>query len=215
MAGNPALIEHYRRTHAREAYGNTSVKYLRFLRPEIRIRAPRSILDYGCGQSLFLEQLGLGPEVALLRYDPAIPAFAVRPPSAADLLVNIDVLEHIEERDLDEVLSDMRALCRDAIIVVDTAPARHRLEDGRDSHVTLKPHAWWRERICRHFGALETVATPRRTRAGFKTWRRSPAETATYGWLRADETARYLARRLVGRHKSAGVPGAGPRNSAS
>jgi hypothetical protein len=200
MVGNPDLIDYYRKTHEKRVYGTSSVKYLRFLRPWMRIAAPASILDYGCGQSKFLDILGLGEGVALWRYDPAIAEYAAKPKAPADLLVNIDVLEHIEEKDIDGVLADMRASCRRALIVVDTKAAKHTLPDGRNAHVTLKPHAWWRERITRHFGAAEAIPTPRRTRAGFKTWVSGPAERARYRWLRMQEDMQHIGRWASGRH---------------
>ena len=202
MAGNSRLIAEYADIHAREAYGNTSLKSLRLLRPEIKLRKPQSIVDYGCGQSILLDRLDLGYPVDLYRYDPAIPAYATKPRVTADLLINIDVLEHVEEDDLDEVLADMRSMCRDVLIVVDTAPARRTLPDGRNLHVTLKSHDWWRERIGRHFGDLEPVRTLRSARAGFKTWRRSPKDTVQFHVLRAIETARYYAKRVQGKSKA-------------
>ena len=47
MPGRADLIEFYRDKHAGEAYGDTSVKYLRFLRPEIALLNPSSVIDYG------------------------------------------------------------------------------------------------------------------------------------------------------------------------
>lgn len=202
MVGNSKLIENYAAIHASEAYGNTSLKNLRLLRPEIRLLRPRSIVDYGCGQSLLLDRLDLGYALDLYRYDPAIPDFAEKPKVTADLLINIDVLEHIEEADLDDVLSDMRSMCRDALIIVDTAPAKRVLPDGRNLHVTLKPHDWWGERIAKHFGELQPVRTLRRARAGFKTWRRGPKQTLQYHLMRAREDARYYARRMQGKSKA-------------
>jgi hypothetical protein len=202
MAGNTRLIEEYAQIHAREAYGNTSLKNLRLLRPEIRLLRPNSIVDYGCGQSRLLDRLDLGYPVDLYRYDPAIPAYASKPDVKADLLLNVDVLEHIEEADLDDILADMRSMCRDALIIVDTAPAKRSLPDGRNLHVTLKPHDWWRERIEKHFGPLEPAPTLRCARAGFKTWRRGPAENVRYHVLRALETARYYAKRVQGKSKA-------------
>lgn len=198
MTGNADLIAEYQRIHAERAYGNSSVKNLRFIQPEIALLAPRSILDYGCGQSKLLDVLDVGGPVERLRYDPAIPKFATKPDHVADLLINIDVLEHIEERDLDGVIAEMRSLCRNAIIIVDTAPAVTRLADGRDAHVTLKPRAWWEARLARHFGPLERIATVRRTRAGFKTWKRPPGTSLRYVRMRATETARHYARKFAG-----------------
>ena len=199
MTGNPELIDQYREIHASRVYGATSVKNLRFLRPEIRLLRPQSILDYGCGQSRLLEALELGYPVERRRYDPAIPDYAEKPSAPADLLINVDVLEHIEEADLDTVLAEMRALCREAIIIVDTKPAKAVLPDGRNAHVTLRPRAWWQAKISEHFGPLSPIATVRSSRAGFKTWRRTPVETLRYALMRAAETAVYYLQRLAGR----------------
>jgi hypothetical protein len=201
MVGNSKLIESYAELHATELYGATSLKNLRLIRPEIKLLHPQSIIDYGCGQSMLIDRLDLGYPLRLERYDPAIPAYALKPKLKADLLINIDVLEHIEESDIDDVLAEMRALCRDALIIVDTAPAKRVLADGRNLHVTLKPHDWWRERIARHFGPLYPVRTLRRARAGFKTWQRSAADTMRYHLMRTAEDARYYAKRMRGKSK--------------
>lgn len=201
MAGNPELIAYYDATHAGRVYGTSSVKYLRFLRPEIKLLRPESVVDYGCGQSRFLDELDLGYPVQKHRFDPAIPDYAETLKEQVDLLVSIDVLEHVEENDLDEVIADMRRICRNAIIVVDTKPAKHRLPDGRNAHVTLRSHAWWREKLSEHFGAIKPLRTTRRSRAGFKTWSRSLPETITFHMLRTGEDVAYYAKRMVGRHK--------------
>ncbi len=195
------LTDYYRETHANRVYGTSSVKYIRFLRPEIKILQPQSILDYGCGQSRFLDCLELGYSFKKFRYDPAIPPYSKPLTQQVDLLVNIDVLEHIEEANLDNVLADMRRITRNAIIIIDTKPAKHTLPDGRNAHVTLRPHNWWRERLSRHFNYLEPIETPRRSRAGFRTWSRSPVQTLQYCAFRVQENSVYYGRRLIGRHK--------------
>jgi hypothetical protein len=96
----------------------------------------------------------------------------------------------------------MRSMCHDALIIVDTAPAKRTLPDGRNLHVTLKPHDWWRERVEKHFGRLEPAPTLRSARAGFKTWRRGPGDNMRYHALRALETARYYAKRVQGKSKA-------------
>ena len=139
MAGNQELIDQYEQIHAAGKYGTTAVRNLRFIRPEIELLQPQSILDYGCGQSNLMDALKLNYPVELYRYDPAIPAISSKPDKIVDLLTNVDVLEHIEEADLDEVIGDMRASCRNAIIIIDLVPASAKLPDGRNAHVTLKP----------------------------------------------------------------------------
>lgn len=197
MTGNPDLIEQYRQIHATSVYGDTSTKNLRFLRPEILLLRPRSIIDYGCGQSRLLDQLDLRYPAKLMRYDPAIPPYARKPESPADLLINVDVLEHIEERDLDAVIAEMASLSRNAIIIIDTKAASAVLPDGRNAHVTIRPHAWWRNRLSRYFPALYPLAAARRSRAGFKTWPRGAGQTVKYLGLRTAENARYYGGRAL------------------
>jgi len=195
------LIEQYRQLHASTRYGATSVKNLRFLRPEIRLLGPRSILDYGCGQSMLLEELNLGYPVVLYRYDPAIPAIATPPAERVDLLINIDVLEHIPEPDLDRVVAHMASLCRNAIIIVDTEPAGTFLPNGENAHCTLHPRGWWADYLRRFFPVLEPVRVKRRRRAAFRTWSRKPGEAARYHLMRAQEDTRFWlgrVRRLTG-----------------
>jgi hypothetical protein len=191
------LIEQYRQIHAAGSYGKSSVKSLRFLRPEIALLKPRSIIDYGCGQSRFMDELRIDYPADLIRYDPAIPQYSRKPKIRADLLINIDVLEHIEERDLDDVIDDLASLSRNAIIIIDTKPASTFLPDGRNAHVTIRPHVWWRERLLKHFPTLHPVATVRRSRAGFKTWSRSVVGSLNYFWLRAGEDFRHYTSHAV------------------
>ncbi len=201
MTGSADLIEHYRQIHATSEYGNTSTKNLRFLRPEVKLLNPQSVIDYGCGQSTLLERLNLPTSCKLAKYDPAIPQHAKKPDEVFDLLINVDVLEHIEETDLDAVLSEMRSMCRNAIIIIDTAPAQRTLPDGRNAHVNLKSHAWWQEKLGQYFDHVEPITTARRTRAGFRTWPRKPGQTLPFIAMRLMESAAYTAKRIVRRHK--------------
>jgi hypothetical protein len=191
------LIGQYQHIHATRVYGDSSVKSIRFLRPEIALLGPRSVLDYGCGQSRFLEELQLGYPVERLRYDPAIPAFSQKPDARVDLLINIDVLEHVEEEDIDLVVEEMRSACRNAIIIVDTRSATTFLPDGRNAHVTIRSHDWWRERLSRHFLHLFPLATVRRSRAGFKTWQRPLAQSPRYHALRVAEYVSHYGNRVL------------------
>jgi hypothetical protein len=201
MTGNRDLIEQYREIHSTRDYGSTSVKNLRFIRPEIRLLRPASVLDYGCGQSRLLEALDLGYPVRLERFDPAIPGYDKKPEGVFDLLINIDVLEHIEEADLDAVIGEMRSMCREALIIIDTKPAVLHLADGRNAHVTVRPHAWWQARLARHFPNLEPIRAARRSRAGFRTWSRKPGDSARWALMRIEETTHYFARRLAGKRR--------------
>lgn len=199
MAGNSKLIDQYKAIHSEKLYGNTSVKNLRFIRPDLKLLGPNSVIDYGCGQSTLVDQLALGCEIEKNRYDPAIAEYSNKPEKISDLLLNVDVLEHIEEHDLDSVLAEMRSLCKNAMIIVDLKEAELLLEDGRNAHVTLRPADWWEAKISQHFGSLYRIKVARSSRVCFKTWPRTPLEYITYRMLRARYDIIHYAYRLVGK----------------
>jgi hypothetical protein len=183
--------------HAARLYGNTSVKNLRYIRPHIKLLKPRSVLDFGCGQSTLLQALEFGPNVQTVRHDPAIPEFSAEPVGRFDLLINIDVLEHIPENDLPTLLETMRGLAREALFIVDTEPASMILPNGENAHCTLHSHSWWNAMLARFFPRLVPIRVARRSRAAFRTWQLSPSQAAVLRAMRVAEDARYWSRRAV------------------
>ena len=68
------LIPQYEELHRTRAYGDTSAKGARWILPHIRLLRPRTVIDYGCGQSVLADIIAaLGPTV--IPYDPAIPEY--------------------------------------------------------------------------------------------------------------------------------------------
>jgi hypothetical protein len=197
MPSASSKIGLYQQLHAHAAYGNTSVKNLRFLRPHLTLRQPASLLDYGCGQSRLLEALEMDENVQLTRYDPAIPAFSARPSVAADVLLNIDVLEHVPESELDAVLADMRSLGKDAVIVIDTQPAVQILANGENAHCTLHDAGWWAERLRPYFPVLTPIRVARRGRAAFITWDYSFPQKIRFAVLRLREQMGYIGNKML------------------
>jgi len=198
MAGDAQLIDEYRTLHATTGWGGTSVKNLRYLRPLVRVLNPASVIDYGCGKSILLDELRVPGLDIRDRYDPAIPEIATLPDRRYDLLINVDVLEHIPEEDLDGVIAEMAGLADEAILVVDTRPAALVLEDGRNAHVSLYDHHWWKARLERHYGPIHPIRVSRRGRAAFRTWPMSLGQRIAWGWYRVVETLRYFGRRARG-----------------
>ena len=73
------LIDQYRQMHREGAYGTTSVKKAPYILPYIQLLKPRTIVDYGCGQSSLAELISERCGIKATRYDPAIPAYETRP----------------------------------------------------------------------------------------------------------------------------------------
>jgi hypothetical protein len=173
-------VEAYAELHRRRTYGNTAVKMRRFIEPWVTIARPVSLIDYGAGQGGFADVLDAPTLAVRDSYDPAIPEIATIPRPHYDLALSIDVLEHLEPDEVDGVLADIARIASRALVVVTTVPARAILPDGRNAHTTLAPGPWWRDRIRAAFGEAESIPVFRKGRAGFKTWRSSPAEWATF-----------------------------------
>lgn len=110
------------------------------------------LLDYGCGHNLSLQE-NLKPQRQFKYqcYDPGVPEYA-EPPEPAELVVCIDVLEHIEPDCLEEVLDHLESLTQQVLFAtVHTGPAGKVLPDGRNAHLIQKPAEWWLPRFMERF----------------------------------------------------------------
>ena len=170
MAGDNKLISEYREIHASTDWGGTSIKNIGYILPHIESLSPISIIDYGCGKSALLDAIDVSSVVTKVKYDPAIPEYDKLDPGPYDLLLNVDVLEHIPEEALDEVLTEMARISTNAILIVDTKPAKLKLSNGENAHVCLHNHAWWQQKLEQYFGTLYAIKVRRSGRAAFRTW---------------------------------------------
>ncbi len=143
------LIRDYRVLHEEGDYGASSVGYVHVIQVVIDDLRPKRILDYGCGRGQ-LWHLFATPGVEIVRYDPAVPEISKKPEGTFDLVINTDVMEHIPEKDVDEVLADIRQYSPNVYFGINMGVAE-RFPDGTTQHCTIKPAAWWQERIARHF----------------------------------------------------------------
>ncbi len=192
------LIQQYRLIHSREAYGNTSVKNLPYILPLIDEMKPASIIDFGCGQSSLADELAKATGARTARYDPAIPEHSVKPEGKFDLLVNVDVLEHVPEDELEPIIADMAAFAKHAIIIIDTGPAVLILPDGRNAHVTQHDQDWWAERLGAYFPYLEPIRVRSKRRAAFKTWKSNESRQLLNFVIYVREEIKYKLRKLRG-----------------
>jgi hypothetical protein len=103
-----------------------------------------TILDYGCGNGALKKELA---EFDVREYDPCVEGKDDRP-DRADFVVCADVLEHVEESCIENVIAHIRELTKNlALIVIDCKPAQKTLSDGRNAHILIKPPYWWREKL--------------------------------------------------------------------
>jgi len=111
-----------------------------------------SISDYGAGKKNLekkLIELGL-KNFKYYPYDPVFPEYG--PPIEADIVCCIDVLEHIEEAYLSNVLDELKKITiKLGFFTIATKPASKFLKDGRNAHLIQKPASWWLPMMCSRF----------------------------------------------------------------
>ncbi|MEW4531403.1 MAG: hypothetical protein ACF8PG_10405 [Maioricimonas sp. JB045] len=198
MVRNQEFIRQYRVLHQTGAYGWSSEKLIARILPEVLELRPHSILDYGCGQSRLVDMLQYDDDVQVFRYDPAIPGIDTLPVQQADLVINTDVMEHVPEEDVDDVLDEISRISDRAIFNIATAPARCILPNGQNAHCTVRPADWWQARLQRHFDCVEGLPTSRPTKCMFKTWESVPSKWLLKKWWGARENVRRRTRQLIG-----------------
>ena len=140
--------------HATGNYGTASLVYGEAVSGLVEASGSNTLLDYGCGSKRSLASV-LNCDVLYQGYDPAVPEFS-KDPDPADLLVCIDVLEHIEPEHLDSVIEHLASKCkRLAFVTIHTGPAVKVLSDGRNAHLIQEDDAFWLPKLHKHFRLLK------------------------------------------------------------
>lgn len=111
----------------------------------------KSILDYGCGSSTLKQsfaQKGTLKHFDFREYDPCVPGKDGKRPDKADLVVNTDVMEHIEPEFIDNVFLELynRSL-KGTLIVIATVGSKEWLTPEINAHRTVQPAEWWIKRV--------------------------------------------------------------------
>lgn len=139
--------------HKDAAYGVAAMHYAPLVAALIEDECATEILDYGCGKRRLNGALSpiIKRPLTVHSYDPAIPAYD-GVPEPCDLVVCIDVLEHIEPECIDAVLDDLaRVTRRTGFFTISTRPAQKSLPDGRNTHILQRPDSWWLMRLAERF----------------------------------------------------------------
>jgi SAM-dependent methyltransferase len=112
----------------------------------------KRLLDYGSGRGYqYLrdrvhEVWGILPYC----YDIGVRQLSDRPEGVFDGIICTDVLEHIDEEDLPEILQDLFGYVRVGGFVyleICCRPAFKLLENGENVHLTVRNPDWWRALI--------------------------------------------------------------------
>ena len=147
------LLQDYKDLHEKKCFaGNSIVNYVPQIKQLFWSYRPKSMLDYGCGRASpyygdemlpMVDKLGYEMELSL--YDPAVEAYSIKPIDPVGAIICCDVLEHIPEDELDEILSHIYSLARVFVFfaIALVPDGNRKLLDGSDVHVTLKTKEAW------------------------------------------------------------------------
>jgi hypothetical protein len=112
-----------------------------------KISHHKDILDYGCGKKTLEEALNR----PIANYDPCVKGLENNN-HPHDFVFCGDVLEHIELHLLDNVLQDIkRCMIDSGLLVISLIPAKKTLPDGRNAHLILETHHWWKDKLANYF----------------------------------------------------------------
>lgn len=178
-----------------KGYGKTSedlvaqvVKYS----SELNIQ---TILDFGCGKSKTVDLVGKHLNCESFRYDPAIPEWANLPIAKVDLVINTDVLEHLDISEVDLLLDDISTITDNVFFNISTRPAMQSLPNGENAHATVKKKVWWEVKLREYFPHIQSIPSyPDEAR--FITWKSSIRGTSAERLEMMQYTINWLFKRF-------------------
>ena len=146
-------LEEQKKLHqSNKNYGTASLSHVQTIKNLMQEAKFTSISDYGAGKKNLQKGLiNLGyNNFDYFPYDPVFPEYG--PAKKAELVCCIDVMEHIEEEYLDEILIEISQITMKlCYFSIATVPAKKILSDGRNAHIIQKPSRWWLLKLCRLF----------------------------------------------------------------
>jgi len=112
----------------------------------------KRLLDYGSGWGGLKDSLPSDYEV--IEYEPGIEEKS-QSPEPEKFVVCIDVLEHIEPEYIENVLDDLQRVVLDkGFLTISCREAVRRLPNGKNAHLIVKPHTWWKDKLELRFNIL-------------------------------------------------------------
>ena len=129
--------------------GKTTIKNKESIKQVIDKVKPVNTLDYGCGKAWHYLHDYVHNEWGIAMptlYDPYVPEFsklAGYKCNFFDLVLCVDVMEHILPEEVDDTLHQLFFLGNFVYLQIDTKPAIKKFKDGTNFHVSLHTKDWW------------------------------------------------------------------------
>lgn len=146
----------YSKLHAgsEKAFAGYSVKnYLVEIAELVKATSSETLLDYGSGkgyQYLARRMHEAWGGILPTCYDVGVRQLSERPVGHFDGVICTDVLEHIAEIDVDQVLDDIFSFAEAFVFLgIACRKSKKTFPDGRDVHLTVRPPEWWEAKLVR------------------------------------------------------------------
>lgn len=151
------MSERLRRLYAQKHrdcpnYGVSAKRHIENIKKLIEQRKWQTLLDYGCGKALLSQEIS-----GVVNYDFAIPEFCKIPAENFDVAFCIDVLEHIPENELPEVCKYLQTHAKSVYFCIYLELCGHHLPNGEPCHCTVKPAAWWIDKLSVYWNQIEII----------------------------------------------------------
>ena len=149
------------RKNEKDAYnGQSTLVFAKLIRDIIKKNQIETMLDYGCGKGFFYSnasnQNGIKInslkdywKIAIDLYDPCYEKNSfIDEKKKYDLVISIDVLEHIPSQDTDWFLEKIISKAKKYVFInVACYPAIAILPNGKNAHINVNEPKWWHEKI--------------------------------------------------------------------
>jgi hypothetical protein len=115
-------------------------------------KAIHDVLDFGCGTGMLGDHLRkmqvagiLRKDITIHEYDPSVEGKDTPPERTFDLIVSLDVLEHVEPSSIADTVTWLRNHAPRQYHHIDCNETQDRLPDGRDVHLIVRQPEWWED----------------------------------------------------------------------
>ena len=168
------FIQAGRQIDNKDAFNGKSIlSYVQIIKNIIVLNNCESLLDYGCGKAKFYYESFKTKQanypnlkdywnIKINMYDPCFIKYDKFPISKTDIIICIDVLEHIPIEDIDWVLREIFLLTKKVIFFnIACYPAKALLPNGKNAHINIKNYKWWQKKlikIAEEFKELKILA---------------------------------------------------------
>lgn len=151
------IAKQYKEMHKKGIFSGASLRpHIKDIKGLVDKHEVKSLLDYGCGGASVHMTERLAEQVGL--YDPYREYYSKRPQRKFDMVICTDVMEHVPEDNVDEVLTDIDNYALKVVFFsIALYPAKKTFENGANLHVTLKPKEWWKTKIAKNINDKVSV----------------------------------------------------------